>query len=196
MTSIMVDRPASAVSPQTERAATGPGLTGPLVLATGSFTLSFAAWGLVGGLAPVFATLYSLSGSQTALLVAIPVLLGSLGRLPMGLLTDRHGGRLVFTALLSFSSLAAFVVPLTTSYPTLLAAAFLIGKAGSSFAVGAAFVSRWAPPARQGTAVTLKKLSKCLPRHRDRSARMMSPAHRIRPTTSAEPSRVHVMPRK
>jgi nitrate/nitrite transporter NarK len=127
--------------------------TRPLVLATVSFALSFAAWGLVGGLAPVFAGLYSLTASQTALLVAVPVLLGSLARLPMGMLTDRFGGRPVFAALLVFSSLAAFVVPRTTSYPVLLGAAFLIGMAGSSFAVGAAFVSRWTPAARQGTAL-------------------------------------------
>jgi MFS transporter, NNP family, nitrate/nitrite transporter len=124
-----------------------------LVLATVSFTLAFAAWGLVGGLASVFAGLYGLSAAQTALLVAVPVLLGSVARLPMGMLTDRIGGRLVFTLLLLFSSVAAFVVPLTTSYNTLLVAAFLIGMAGSSFAVGASFVSRWTPPARQGTAL-------------------------------------------
>jgi len=124
-----------------------------LALATISFTLSFAAWGLVGGLASVFTTLYSLTASQTALLVAVPVLLGSVARLPMGMITDRFGGRLVFTALLVFSALAAFVIPMTASYPALLVAAFLIGMAGSSFAVGAAFVSRWTPAARQGTAL-------------------------------------------
>jgi nitrate/nitrite transporter NarK len=59
----------------------------------------------------------------------------------------------VFGALLAFSSVAAFVVSLTTSYASLLVAGFLIGMAGSSFAVGAAFVSRWTPPARQGTAL-------------------------------------------
>jgi nitrate/nitrite transporter NarK len=127
--------------------------TRPLVLATTSFALSFAAWGLIGGLASVFGGLYNLSASQTALLVAVPVLLGSLARLPMGMLTDRFGGRFVFTGLLAFSSLAAFVVPLTSSYQSLLIAAFLIGMAGSSFAVGAAFVSRWTPPAQQGTAL-------------------------------------------
>src|SRR5690349_1861909 len=124
-----------------------------LALATVSFALSFAAWGLVGGLASIFTALYALTASQTALLVAVPVLLGSLARLPMGMLTDRFGGRPVFTALLAFSSIAAFVVPLTSSYAALLGAAFLIGVAGSSFAVGAAFVSRWTPPARQGTAL-------------------------------------------
>jgi NNP family nitrate/nitrite transporter-like MFS transporter len=113
-----------------------------LTLATISFTLSFAAWGLIGGLASVFTSLYGLNASQTAFLVAVPVLLGSLARLPMGMITDRFGGRLVFTALLTFSSVAAFVVSLTDSYQLLLVTAFLIGMAGSSFAVGAAFVSR------------------------------------------------------
>jgi len=124
-----------------------------LALATISFTLSFAAWGLVGGLAATFTNLYTLTASQTALLVAVPVLLGSLARLPMGMLTDQFGGRLVFAALLTFSSFAAFVVPLTDSYRSLLIAAFLIGMAGSSFSVGAAFVSRWTPADRQGTAL-------------------------------------------
>ena len=127
--------------------------TRALILATISFAVSFVAWGLVGGLASVFSGLYHLTASQTALLVAVPVLLGSLARLPMGILTDRFGGRLVFTVLLVFSSLAAFVVPLTTSYGTLLGAAFLVGMAGSSFSVGAAFVSRWTPAARKGTAL-------------------------------------------
>jgi NNP family nitrate/nitrite transporter-like MFS transporter len=130
-----------------------PSPTRPLVLATLSFALSFAAWGLVSGLAPTFAGLYRLTASQTALLVAVPVLLGSLARLPMGMLTDRFGGRPVFTALLVFSSLAAFLVPQTRSYQALLVAALFIGMAGSSFAVGAAFVSRWTPAARQGTAL-------------------------------------------
>jgi nitrate/nitrite transporter NarK len=124
-----------------------------LILATTSFTLSFAAWGLIGGLASVFSSLYGLSASQTALLVAVPVLLGSLARLPMGMLTDRLGGRVVFAGLLAFSAVAAFVVPLTRNYESLLFAAFLLGMAGSSFSVGAAFVSRWAPSARQGTAL-------------------------------------------
>jgi NNP family nitrate/nitrite transporter-like MFS transporter len=125
----------------------------PLLLATISFTFCFATWGLIGGLASVFSSLYALNASQTALLVAVPVLLGSLARLPMGMATDRFGGRAVFAILLAFSSVAAFVVPLTTSYRLLLIAAFLIGMAGSSFAVGAAFVSRWTAASRQGTAL-------------------------------------------
>ncbi len=125
----------------------------PLGLATFSFALSFAAWGLVGGLAPIFTDLYHLNASQTALLVAVPVLLGSLARLPMGMLTDRFGGRLMFTLLLLASAAAAWVVPMTSSYRQMIGAGFALGLAGSSFAIGAAFVSRWTPPARQGTAI-------------------------------------------
>jgi len=124
-----------------------------LALATISFAISFAAWGLVGGLAPIFSDLYQLTASQTALLVAVPVLLGSIARLPMGMLTDRFGGRVMFTLLLVVSAAAAWVVSLTTSYSGLVAAAFLIGLAGSSFSIGAAFVSRWTPAAKQGTAI-------------------------------------------
>ena len=86
-----------------------------LLLATISFLVSFAAWGLIGGLAPLFAQLYQLNASQTALLVAIPVLLGSLARLPMGMLTDRFGGRAMFALLLAVAAAAAWTVTITTT---------------------------------------------------------------------------------
>jgi nitrate/nitrite transporter NarK len=129
------------------------GSTRALLLATLSFFIAFAAWGLVGGLAPIFSELYDLTASQTALLVAIPVLLGSLARLPMGVLTDRFGGRAVFTALLILSAIAAALVPWTSTYQSLVGAAFLVGLAGSSFAIGAPFVARWTPADRQGQAL-------------------------------------------
>ena len=87
-----------AIATPVVRHAPGASAGRALTLATVSFALSFAAWGLVGGLASIFTGLYTLTASQTALLVAVPVLLGSLARLPMGMLTDRFGGRLVFTA--------------------------------------------------------------------------------------------------
>src|SRR5688572_13025412 len=97
-----------------------------LILATLSFAITFTAWGLVGALAPVFTDLYGLTASQTAFLVAVPVLLGSLARLPMGMLTDRFGGRVMFSAFLAVSAVAAFLVPMTTSYETLIGSAFFI----------------------------------------------------------------------
>jgi nitrate/nitrite transporter NarK len=70
-----------------------------LALGTISFTICFAAWGLVSAFAPAFRQLFHLPASETALLVAVPVLLGSLARIPMGMLTDRYGARLVFALL-------------------------------------------------------------------------------------------------
>lgn len=109
------------------------------------------AWGSISGLASTIKQLLHLTSSQIATLIAVPVLLGSLARLPMGMLTDRFGGRLVFTILLFVSAIAAALVPSFTSWPAILGAAFAIGIAGSSFSVGAGYVSRWAPPEKQGS---------------------------------------------
>ena len=124
-----------------------------LVLSTGSFGLCFAMWGLVGAFGPVFREMFNLSGVQAAFLIALPVLLGSLARVPMGMLTDRIGGRIVFTCLMLFVSLSALIVPQITSYSGLIVAAFLMGIAGSSFAVGVGYVSRWAAAEKQGSAL-------------------------------------------
>ncbi len=84
-----------------------------LLLGTVSFTVCFAAWGLVSAFAPHFRQLLHLSATQTAFLVAVPVLLGSLARIPMGMLTDRFGGRIVFSALMFFESIWKFASPAT-----------------------------------------------------------------------------------
>lgn len=126
-----------------------------LVLATVSFGLCFAAWGLISAFAPAFREELGLSGQATSLLIAVPVLLGSLARLPMGMLTDRYGGRLVFTVLFGAVALAAAIVPLAQSFGMLIAFAFFLGLAGASFAIGVGFVSHWFPAAQQGTALGL-----------------------------------------
>src|SRR6266498_4877475 len=124
-----------------------------LALATISFTLCFAAWGLISAFAPRFRTLFALSATQTALLVAVPVLLGSLARIPMGMLTDRFGGRAVFSILMAAVALPVWIVPQQDSYSELLEVAFLLGLAGSSFAIGVGYVSRWTSPEQQGSAL-------------------------------------------
>ncbi len=132
---------------------TPPGAWRALGVATVAFLTLFWAWGLVAPLAPDYRDLLGLSPVQVAVLVALPVLLGSLARIPLGAVTDRYGGRRVFTAL----SLAV-VVPLlflavVGSYPLLLVGAFFLGVSGASFAVGVPFVTAWFPPARRGTAL-------------------------------------------
>jgi NNP family nitrate/nitrite transporter-like MFS transporter len=124
-----------------------------LALATVSFALCFMAWGLVSAFAPWFRDRFGLTATQTALLVAVPVLLGSLARLPVGLLSDRLGGRRVFAALMILVAVPVALVPAAASYDALLAVAFLLGLAGSSFAVGVTYVSRWSAPAEQGAAL-------------------------------------------
>ncbi len=127
--------------------------TGALVLGTVSFTVCFAAWGLISAFTPRFRELFHLSATEASFLVAVPVILGALARIPMGMLADRFGGRLVFSVLMLAASLPAFVTPLAGSYQALLVGGFFLGLAGSSFAVGVGFVSRWFTAERQGSAL-------------------------------------------
>src|SRR5258708_18502702 len=124
-----------------------------LALGTLYFTICFAAWGLISAFAPRFREAFHLTATQTALLVAAPVLLGALLRVATGMLADRFGGRVVFALLMIIVAVPAYVVPMVPSYRMLLYAAFFLGMAGSSFAVGIGFVSRWLPPERQGGAL-------------------------------------------
>jgi NNP family nitrate/nitrite transporter-like MFS transporter len=124
-----------------------------LALGTVSFAICFTAWGLIGAFAPRFRLAFGLSDWQTAVLVAVPVLLGALARIPMGMLTDRFGGRVVFTGLMLVASVPAFLAPAALSYAQVLWTGFFLGLAGSSFAVGVGYVSRWTLPEKQGSAL-------------------------------------------
>lgn len=124
-----------------------------LFLATIALTISLAIWGLIPGLAPIFRAELGLTATQTSLIVAIPVLLGSIGRLPIGLLTDRLGGRLLVGLLLAFAIVPCLALAANHSYLSLLFWGCWIGLAGTSFAVGIPFLSPWFPPQRQGTAL-------------------------------------------
>ncbi|HTT32278.1 MAG TPA: MFS transporter [Methylomirabilota bacterium] len=124
-----------------------------LVLGTLSFTVCFAAWGLISAFAPRFREAFHLTATATAFLVAVPVLLGALMRIVTGMLADRFGGRAVFPVLMMIVAVPAFLVPRASSFDQLLSLAFFIGLAGSSFAVGVGFVSRWYPKEKQGGAL-------------------------------------------
>jgi NNP family nitrate/nitrite transporter-like MFS transporter len=124
-----------------------------LGLATLAFTLCFAAWSLISPFAKSFKHDLGLSYTEALLLTAVPVVLGSLLRIPVGTLTDRYGGRLMFTALLAFSAVPAVLFGYADSYWALIGVGFLLGVAGSSFAVGVPFVAKWYPSGRQGAAV-------------------------------------------
>ncbi|MEO6034706.1 MAG: MFS transporter [Verrucomicrobiota bacterium] len=124
-----------------------------LALGTSSFAVCFAAWGLIAAFAPRFRDAFHLSATQAAFMVAVPVLLGSLARLPVGMLADRFGGRLVFSLLMIVCAIPAFMTPMAQTYQQLLLGGFFLGLAGSSFAVGVGFVSRWFSAEKQGSAL-------------------------------------------
>jgi NNP family nitrate/nitrite transporter-like MFS transporter len=128
-----------------------PGAYRALVLTTLAFALCFAVWGLVSPLATQFQKLYELSSTHISIVIATPVILGSLFRIPIGLLTDRFGGRMVFSALMLVLVVPVlFIGLLGGSFGGLLFWAFFLGLAGSSFAVGVPFVNKWFPPHMQG----------------------------------------------
>jgi NNP family nitrate/nitrite transporter-like MFS transporter len=125
-----------------------------LVLATVAFAVCFYAWALLGPLGPDLQEELGLSDVQTSTMVAVPVLLGSLMRIPLGWLTDRYGGRLVFTALMAFTPLPLIALAFWhSSLATMIVFGFLLGFAGASFAVGVPFVNGWYTPERQGFAL-------------------------------------------
>jgi nitrate/nitrite transporter NarK len=124
-----------------------------LFLATFSFGLCFAGWGLVSGLSAMLREGFALGGTEIALLVAAPVILGSVLRVPAGLLADRFGARILFPILCALLAVAALLLPEAPSYPLLLADAFLLGVGGASFSVGVSYLSPWVAPERQGTAL-------------------------------------------
>lgn len=124
-----------------------------LVLGTLGFAIAFAVWGLLSGLMPILKKELALSATEASLLLALPVVLGSLGRLPVGILADRFGGKRVFVGILLLMLLPAFGLGFANSYSTYMLAATFLGIAGTSFAVGVTFVSRWFPPEKQGTAL-------------------------------------------
>ena len=124
-----------------------------LFFSTTAFAVSFAVWGLIAALAPTFTQEYKLSATEKSLMIAIPVLLGSIGRLFAGILADRFGGRLTFSALLVFAAIPAIAIGFSTSYAQLLIFGLLLGVAGTTFPVGVGFTSKWFSAEKQGTAL-------------------------------------------
>ena len=124
-----------------------------LILGTGAFALCFAVFGSVSAMMPVLKRQFHLAPVQASIVMAIPVLLGSLGRIPLGVLTDRLGGRKVFTWTMAASVMAALLMGTVNTYSQLLIFGFLTGIALASFSVGVAFVSGWYPQEKQGFAL-------------------------------------------
>ena len=131
------------------------GQLGQVLLATLASTIGFWAWMSIAPLQKTYATELGLSEGQISLMLATPVLVGALGRVVVGALTDRFGGRKMFALVLLGSAPAVLLVALAgviKSFPLLIGAGFYLGVAGTIFAVGVPFSSAWYEPSRRGFA--------------------------------------------
>lgn len=126
-----------------------------LALATLGFAVNFWAWALLSPLGPRYKELLGLSGSQQALIVAVPVIVGALGRIPVGALTDRFGGRVMYPLVSVATVVPVLFIGLAgqKSFATLLVGGFFLGIGGTAFAIGVPFVTAWFPPERRGLAI-------------------------------------------
>ena len=124
-----------------------------LFLATVAFAVAFVGWSLIAPLAKRFQDDLDLTNTRTLMLTAVPVVLGSLLRIPVGALTDRLGGRVMFPVVLVVSAIPAAIFGFVDGYAALVVVGFFLGIAGSSFAVGVPFVAGWYPKERQGFAL-------------------------------------------
>ncbi|WP_028610748.1 MFS transporter [Paenibacillus harenae] len=124
--------------------------TKALIYSTVAMTVSFMIWSVFPPIAGQIQVLFNLSTLEKSILIATPVLLGSIMRIPMGILTDRYGGRKVFTLTMLFLILPMVAAGFADSYIWMLVCALFIGMAGTTFAISLTFVSRWYPPQSQG----------------------------------------------
>jgi NNP family nitrate/nitrite transporter-like MFS transporter len=120
---------------------------------TFAFTVCFAVWTMFSIIGIKIKADLGLSDTQFGILVATPILTGSLSRIFLGIWSDQYGGRLVFTFQMVITSIAAFLLTKVTTYPMFLVAALGVGLAGGSFAVGITYVSTWFKKEKQGTAL-------------------------------------------
>lgn len=127
-----------------------------LFITTLSMAFTFAAWSALSPLAPFLQQDLNLTHTEVSILIALPILSGSVFRIPIGILTDRYGGKKIFTALLLFTLIPMFALgTFVSAYSQLLMWGFLLGAAGTSFAIGIPYLSKWFPPENQGLALGL-----------------------------------------
>lgn len=124
-----------------------------LGMSTTAFTICFMVWMMFAVLGVPIKDLLDLNETQFGLLAATPVLSGSLVRLPLGLLGDRFGGRIVFFVLMLVCVLPIYLIGDATEYWQFLVLGLFVGLAGGSFSVGIAYVAKWFDKAHQGLAM-------------------------------------------
>ncbi len=124
-----------------------------LIVSTLAFTVCFMVWMMFGVIGIPIKKQLGLNATEFGLLTAMPVLTGSLVRVPLGIWTDRYGGRIVMALLMLATVPAIWLMAYATQYWHFLAIGLFVGLAGGSFSVGTPYVARWFPKSRQGMAM-------------------------------------------
>jgi len=124
-----------------------------LIVSTLAFTVCFMVWMMFGVIGIPLKKTLGLNATEFGLLTATPVLTGSLIRVPLGIWTDRYGGRIVMTVLMAATVPAIWLMSYATAYWHFLVIGLFVGLAGGSFSVGTPYVARWFPKSRQGMAM-------------------------------------------
>ena len=124
-----------------------------LIVSTLAFTVCFMVWMMFGVIGIPLKKTLGLNATEFGLLTATPVLTGSLIRVPLGIWTDKYGGRIVMTVLMAVTVPAIFLMSYATAYWHFLVIGLFVGLAGGSFSVGTPYVARWFPRHRQGMAM-------------------------------------------
>lgn len=125
-----------------------------LMMATLGFAVTFWAWALLSPLGASLRDQLQLSSLQQSVLVAVPVIVGSLGRIPVGALTDRLGARRMFPTVALLTAVPVLYLGHgAESLTAYLIGGFFLGLGGTTFAIGVPFVNSWYPPARRGLAL-------------------------------------------
>ncbi|GIX24154.1 MAG: nitrite extrusion protein [Caldimonas sp.] len=124
-----------------------------LIVSTLAFTVCFMVWMMFGVIGIPLKKALDLNATQFGLLMATPVLTGSLVRVPLGIWTDRYGGRIVMTLLMAATVPAIWLMAHATQFWHFLVIGLFVGLAGGSFSVGTPYVARWFPKQRQGFAM-------------------------------------------
>lgn len=126
-----------------------------LFINTLAFTVCFACWTINGVLVTYLVDkgIFDFTVVETGWLLGIPMLTGSVLRLPAGILTDKYGGKYVFAYMLLFCSIPLFLLPFATSFFAFALLSFLFGMVGTGFAIGIGFTSVWYPKTWQGRAL-------------------------------------------
>ena len=124
-----------------------------LIVSTLAFTVCFMVWMMFGVIGIPLKKTLGLNATEFGLLTATPVLTGSLIRVPLGIWTDKYGGRIVMTILMAVTVPAIWLMAYATAYWHFLVIGLFVGLAGGSFSVGTPYVARWFPKQRQGMAM-------------------------------------------